>query len=273
MTAARQEETTGNQEMLENITQEVILGTREGKLHWKKSSSPSGGQYAMTIQNGPRTWAAIVEIQKAGKESTVSMKIQRGGEVITWTPQAQGELLQIVQRLEEAEHERQRDSLPPAVLAALREIRYGDEADGWTIQRTIGGYSDDGTEVQLDTAIHFGQTGRAPVDREFWEYALDHFLQTGDLNDFVQNSGYWYSRDDHLLSGTEFEFDISNPGPGMDGSVIPGEAIRRLARENDRGEMDTYTGKEDVISTVKLQMRFLDPQAAQPVLDHIRGDT
>ena len=130
------------------------------------------------------------------------------------------------------------------------------------------------TGAEIDVIVELREPGGAPVELSFWEYALDYFARFDNPSEFFEDGDYWHSEDNHLLTGTTFQFDLNSLDPRAPSPRIEGKAIRFLARENDRGDISTYTDeKTDVVSRIKCRMTFADPEQAWPFLLQLREET
>ncbi len=140
-------------------------------------------------------------------------------------------------------------------------------ADHWTLLRSLPGLDQEereDTEVQI--ALHFQNPQGHPTPPDYWECALDYFLETDNLNQFVQDSEYWHSWWDFIISAAAFEFNLSALDPDNPSPVLPGRAVRYLAKEGIKGEYYTLTDPASVIASVDFEVHFPEPETARPVL-------
>ena len=263
---------------LEKIALEAVMATREGRLRWEPSLRPDG--FRATIGRGKEGMTDL-EIRQDPEGNGIRLAVTSANITVNGAPGAAREELEELLADLNGDTEARTREMPQDALRMLRELRgqggerekqEEPEKDRWAITRRVKALDErEAGSIELDITLEFSDPEGAPVGRDFWESALDYFLEYDDLNTFFQDTDYWHSHVEHILSGTGFRFDLEGLDPGASEPEIHGDVIRYTARETDRGNLITYTEEEqDVISRARCVMRFQDPQAAQPVLAHIR---
>lgn len=260
------------EEDLELLAGHAAAATREGRLDWGESFRPNAFRAAI----GPRRGEAMdLEVLRDAGSGRVKMVLWNHGEpVASFHPRAETGAEELLERLERSavtKGEKVRRA-----LEQIRELRAGtgEEASRpWVLWRTVDARdeSEDGTgDCRLETEIHLTDPEGAPVDWDFWESALDYFLQYDDLNTFVGDTDCWHSRVDHLLTGTAFEFDLDELDPEAERPELSGRAARYVAVESRGREYHTYRDEDQIVSQIGFRMHFADAAAARPVLRCIK---
>ena len=139
-----------------------------------------------------------------------------------------------------------------------------------TIERTMHALDENESEdIELEVKIHFKEPQGNEVDWEFWVDALDSFLEYDNLNDFVQDTDYWHSRTDFLLTGSAFRFNLDRVDLRAPNVILDGEAIRYVDQKIMGGNLITLTDEDSIVSRVKFEMWFSDRDRAQRVLAYV----
>ena len=262
-------------QQLEHLTQETIMATREERLSWEESSQPNA--FRASIASEESTDLMQLEMLREQNTGSIRLAIRHNDQLVaTFHSERQKELQELMEHLQD-DTDRE-DGRIEQTLEGLRKLRSGESQPRettatkrkWSVERTINGLDEDEEEdIQLDVEIHFSDHQGATVDWTFWETALDFFLQYDDLNQFVQDSGHWHSRDDFLLTGTTFQSDLQSMDLEAPDLMLDGEAIRYTANEMPGGSLFTHTQEDCVVSRVKFQMRFRNRDTARPVLAYL----
>ena len=139
-----------------------------------------------------------------------------------------------------------------------------------TIERTMNALDENESEdIELEVKIHFKEPQGNEVDWEFWVDALDSFLEYDNLNDFVQDTDYWHSQTDFLLTGSAFRFNLDRVDLRAPNVILDGEAIRYVDQKIMGGNLITLTDEDSIVSRVKFEMWFSDRDRAQRVLAYV----
>ena len=263
------------QEQMEKIAGEAIMATREGKISWEKSFRHNTFQAA--ISRNPANLMDL-EIHQEKDTGKIGLAIRHNGNLVrSFHPQQQEELQEIVESLNRSIP--QEDAKIQWALEELKKLR-GEEAKykettmtkpRLTINRTINALDEsERGNIELEVKIHFEKPQGNKVNWGFWEDALDYFLEYDNLNDFVQDTDYWHSRTDFLLTGSAFRFNLDRVDLEAPNLILDGEAVRYMAQETLGGGMMTLTNAEDtIVSRVKFEMWFSDKERARPVLAYM----
>ena len=139
-----------------------------------------------------------------------------------------------------------------------------------TIERTMSALDENESEdIELEVKIHFKEPQGNEVDWEFWVDALDSFLEYDNLNDFVQDTDYWHSQTDFLLTGSAFRFNLDRVDLRAPNVILDGEAIRYVDQKIMGGNLITLTDEDSIVSRVKFEMWFSDRDRARRVLAYV----
>ena len=263
------------QGQMEKIAGEAIMATREGKIRWEKSFRHNTFQAAIG-----RNAANFMDLEIHQEKDTgkIRLAIRHNGNLVrSFHPDQQEELQEIMESLNKSIS--RKDEKIQWALEELKKLR-GEEAKykettmtnpRWTINRTINALDEsERGDTELEVKIHFEEPQGNKVNWGFWEDALDYFLEYDNLNQFVQDTDYWHSRTDFLLTGSAFRFNLNRVDLYAPNLILDGEAIRHVAQETLGGGMMTLTNDEDnIVSRVKFEMWFSDRERARPVLAYI----
>ena len=272
--------TKDQQAELEQIAREALMATREGKLDWEESFRPGAFCATIPLRYSPDT----TQIEMLGKRDTGAIRLvlwHNGNPVAGFEPgpAQQEELRALLDDLRdntEQREERVRQALEG--LQSLRADREGVSVTTatrkrWSIERTVNGLDEsEESHAELEVRVHFHDHQGATVEWEFWEMALDYFLQYDDLNTLMHDTDHWHSRtEEGLLTGVGFEFDLDGVELWAPNLILDGEAIRYTATETLGGDLHTHREEGCIVSRVKFQMTFQDKDRARPVLAHLTG--
>lgn len=140
------------------------------------------------------------------------------------------------------------------------------------IARTVLGLDESESEdISLEVEVTFGSPEGEPTEQSFWEFALDYFLEADNLNAFVEDTDFWHSRENLVLTGTTFRFDFDQTKLGDSAVELAGEAVRSHAVEAPNGDYHTFADDGNVVSRVSFTMEFKNPDLAHPVVSYIQG--
>ena len=264
-------------ERLEEIAGQALMATKEGKLDWEESFRPSA--FRAGIDN-TATAQMDLEILRDVTNGRVKLVLRdRGNLVASFHPKRQdqmGELLEELHRNTVRKSEKVRKALERITALLTEDGQPPPEATTtkrtYIIWREITARDEDDHEVDLETEIHFWDAQGSAVNWDFWEEALDYFLQYDTLNELMQDGDYWHSRVDFLLTGTAFKFDLEALDPEAPRLALEGEAIRYVATESMGGDLNTMTDQDSIVSRVKFRIHFVDTEKARPVLSHIKDE-
>ena len=165
------------------------------------------------------------------------------------------------------------EGMDPDLYAVVTEVvLFDDDGGAPPIERTLNGLDEtEAEDIALDVEVTFEDTKGLATVPGFWEYALDYFIQYDNLNSLVANTDYWHSRDDGMLTGTTFRFDVDGMKPDAPRQVaVSGEAVRHLATEHINGDYQTFSDDGCIVSRAGFRMVFKDGERALPVLRHIK---
>ena len=272
--------TKDQQAELEQIAREALMATREGKLDWEESFRPGAFRATIPLRYSPDT----TQIEMLGRRDTgeIRLVLWHNGNPVTGFepgPERQEELRELLDDLRdntEQRGERVRQALEG--LQSLRADREGINVTTatrkrWSIERTVNGLDEsEESHAELEVRIHFHDHQGTTVEWEFWETALDYFLQYDDLNTLMHDTDHWHSRtEEGLLTGVGFEFDLDGVDLWAPNLILDGEAIRYTATETLGGDLHTHREEGCIVSRVKLSMNFQDKDRARPLLAYLTG--
>ena len=280
------------QEQMNEIADEAIRATMEGKIHWERSFKKN--TFQTVISRKPANFMDL-EIHQEQDTDKIKLAIRHNGNLVkSFRPDQQEELQEIMEHLNK--------NIPKAgekiqwALEQLKKIRREETekttmtSPQWTINRTMNALDEsESGDIELEVKIHFKEPQGKEVDWEFWVNALDHFLQYDNLNQFVQDTDYWPNQMDFLRTSSTFLFNLDGVNLEAPNLVLGGEAVRYLAMANDRVKNDNpavqafwaftkktveekvtpLPGEDNIISRVKFEMWFAERDRAQPVLAYI----
>lgn len=277
---------------MNEIADEAIRATMEGKIHWERSFKKN--TFQTVISRKPANFMDL-EIHQEQDTDKIKLAIRHNGNLVkSFRPDQQEELQEIMEHLNK--------NIPKAgekiqwALEQLKKIRREETekttmtSPQWTINRTMNALDEsESGDIELEVKIHFKEPQGKEVDWEFWVNALDHFLQYDNLNQFVQDTDYWPNQMDFLRTSSTFLFNLDGVNLEAPNLVLGGEAVRYLAMANDRVKNDNpavqafwaftkktveekvtpLPGEDNIISRVKFEMWFAERDRAQPVLAYI----
>ena len=253
------------------------MATQEEKLGWEESFRPGAFRTTIPLRYSPDT----TQIEMLRKRDTGAIRLvlwHNGNPVAGFEPrpERQQELQNLLDDLQDnSEQKEKRIQQTLDGLKSLRADRKGLKVTTatrkrWSIERTVNGL-DESNEAyaELEVKIHFHDHQGTTVEWEFWEMALDYFLQYDDLNTLMHDTDYWHSQtDEGMLTGVGFEFNLGVDlwAPNL---ILDGEAIRYTATESMGGDLHTHRDENCIVSRVKFSMNFQDKDKARPVLAHL----
>ena len=265
---------------LEQIAQEVLMATQEGKLGWEESFRPGAFRATIPLMYSHET----MQIEMLRKRDTGAIRLvlwHNGNPVAGFEPgpERQQELRDLLDDLQD--NSEQREKRIRQTLDGLQSLR-ADRKElkvttatrkRWSIERTVKGLDEsEESHTALEVKVHFHDHQGTTVEWEFWEMALDYFLQYDDLNTLMHDTDCWHSRtDEGMLTGVGFEFNLGVDlwAPNL---ILDGEAIRYTATETRGVDLHTHRAENCIVSRVKFSMNFQDKDKARPVLAHLMGE-
>ena len=130
-------------------------------------------------------------------------------------------------------------------------------------------------DIELEVKIHFKEPQGNEVDWEFWVDALDSFLEYDNLNDFVQDTDYWHSQTDFLLTGSAFRFNLDRVDLRAPNVILDGEAIRYVDQKIMGGNLITLTDEDQhrIPGQVRDVVLRQGPRPTRPSLRDRQCDT
>ena len=257
---------------MNEIANEAIMATREGKINWEKSFRKN--TFQTVISKKPANFMDL-EIHQEKDTKKIKLAIRHNGNLVrSFHPNQQEELQEIMELLHK--NIPKEDEKIQWALEQLKKIRREETQETtmtspqWTIDRTMNALDEsESGDIELEVKIHFKEPQGKEVDWEFWVNALDYFLQYDDLNQFVQDTDYWHNQMDFLLTGSTFRFNLDGVDLDAPNLVLDGEAIRYLAKETLGAKVTPLTGEDNIVSRVKFEMWFADKDRARPVLAYV----
>ena len=257
------------QEQMNEIAGEAIMATREGKINWEKSTR--NNTFQTVISKKPANLMDL-EIHQEKNTKKIKLTIKHNGNLVkSFHPDQQEELQEIMEYLHK--NILKEDEKIQWALEQLKKLRKEETEkttvtnQRWTIYRIINALDESKNEyIELEVQIRFLEPKGNSVNWEFWENALDYFLEYDNLSEFVQDTDYWHEQTDFLLTGSAFRFNLDRVDLQEPNLILDGKAIRYIAQETMRGDLMTLTDKNSIVSQVKFEIWFSDRDQARPIL-------
>ena len=257
------------QEQMNEIAGEAIMATREGKINWEKSTRNNAFQ--TVISKKPANLMDL-EIHQEKNTKKIKLTIKHNGNLVkSFHPDQQEELQEIMEYLHK--NILKEDEKIQWALEQLKKLRKEETEkttvtnQRWTIYRIINALDESKNEyIELEVQIRFLEPKGNSVNWEFWENALDYFLEYDNLSEFVQDTDYWHEQTDFLLTGSAFRFNLDRVDLQEPNLILDGKAIRYIAQKTMRGDLMTLTDKNSIVSQVKFEIWFSDRDQARPIL-------
>ena len=254
---------------MNEIAGEAIMATREGKINWEKSTR--NNTFQTVISKKPANLMDL-EIHQEKNTKKIKLTIKHNGALVkSFHPDQQEELQEIMEYLHK--NILKEDEKIQWALEQIKKLRREKTQETtatnqrWTIYRIINALDESKNEyIELEAQILFLEPKGKRVDWEFWENALDYFLEYNNLSEFVQDTDYWHERTDFLLTGSAFRFNLDRVDLQEPNLILDGKATRYIAQETMGGDLMTLTDKDSIVSQVKFEMWFSDKDQARPIL-------
>ena len=256
------------QEMLEEIVDEAIMATREGKMRWEEFFRPNAFRSQV---HRDRENLLDLEIHHEQDTGRIRTAIRHNGDLVTsFHPARQEELQEMMERLQRSAI--REEGKIRWTLNSVRKLRQhgakGEAATMHSVTRKVRELDQSGQEeIELEARITFTDPRGQTADWKTWEDAIDSFLEHDTLNTLIQDHGRRDSQADLLLTGTTFRFNPGNNGPDAPNLALEWEGIRYAARGNTGGTITALADSENIVSQVRVQMHLPDREQARPVLD------